>query len=201
MVSTLAWNERGVAPILPLGAILPTFITIYDNGFHDQDIIKALYDHLKDLRFQVGEPGGLYWVVDWGWCGWWTVLCIERIMWAGIMGILSISGIGGADVGWVVWIVGGGLSSDIILHIVNRHTDPTLHPAWPQSTNWKFVLFNDASRAHWFSYHRLLDVKHLVILTYFFGGNHLSSPRLLFPISSNRCRVGGKMELESNPHL
>ena len=32
----------------------------------------------------------------------------------------------------------------------------------------KFVLFNDASRAHWFSYHWLLDVRHMVIVTYFF---------------------------------
>ena len=26
------------------------------------------------------------------------------------------------------------------------------------------VLFNNASRAHWFSYHQLLDVKHMVIV-------------------------------------
>ena len=32
-------------------------------------------------------------------------------------------------------------------------------------TKGKFVLFNDASRAYWFSYHRLLDVKHMVIAT------------------------------------
>ena len=43
------------------------------------------------------------------------------------------------------------------------------------------VLFNDASRARWFPYHRLLDVKHMVILTYLFRGNPLSPPRLLFP--------------------
>ena len=32
----------------------------------------------------------------------------------------------------------------------------------------KFVLCNDASRAH-----RLLDIKHMVIVTYFFRGNLL----------------------------
>ena len=35
-----------------------------------------------------------------------------------------------------------------------------------------------------FSYHRLLDVKHMVLLTYFFRGNQLSPQRLLVPISS-----------------
>ena len=30
-------------------------------------------------------------------------------------------------------------------------------------TKLKFVLFNDASRTHWFSYHRLVDIKHMVI--------------------------------------
>ena len=29
-----------------------------------------------------------------------------------------------------------------------------------------FVLFNDAPKAHWFSYHRLLDMKCMVIVTY-----------------------------------
>ena len=48
----------------------------------------------------------------------------------------------------------------------------------------KFVLFNDASRAHWLSYHRLLDIRHMVIVTYFFRGNLLSLHRLLFQISS-----------------
>ena len=38
-----------------------------------------------------------------------------------------------------------------------------------------FVLFNGASRAYWFSYHWLLDVKHMVIGTYFF--------RVLFPLN------------------
>ena len=35
---------------------------------------------------------------------------------------------------------------------------------WPHR---KKVLFNDASRAHWFSYQWLLNVKHMVIVTYF----------------------------------
>ena len=47
-----------------------------------------------------------------------------------------------------------------------------------------FVLFNNASRVHWFSYHRPLDIKHLVIVAYFFRGNPLSPDRLLFSISS-----------------
>ena len=34
-----------------------------------------------------------------------------------------------------------------------------------------------------FSYHRLLDIKHMVIMTYFFRQNPLSSHRLLFLIS------------------
>ena len=48
----------------------------------------------------------------------------------------------------------------------------------------KFVSINDASRAHRFSYHRLLDIKHMVIVTYFSRGNPLSPHSLLFPISS-----------------
>ena len=47
-----------------------------------------------------------------------------------------------------------------------------------------FFLYNDASRAHWFSYHRLLDIKHMVIVKYFFKENLLLPHRLLFPISS-----------------
>ena len=36
----------------------------------------------------------------------------------------------------------------------------------------KFVLFNDATGTHWFlSYHRLLDVIHMVTLTHFLEGN------------------------------
>ena len=53
--------------------------------------------------------------------------------------------------------------------------------------NWvkgKFVLFNDASRTHWFSYHQLLEIKHMVIVTYFFRGNLPSPHRLLFVIRS-----------------
>ena len=46
----------------------------------------------------------------------------------------------------------------------------------------KFVLLNDTSRAHWLSYHWLLDIKHTVIVTYFFRGNSLSLYRLLFSI-------------------
>ena len=45
-----------------------------------------------------------------------------------------------------------------------------------EKKEWQFVLFNDATRTHWFSYHWLLGIKHIVIVTYFF--------RLLFPISS-----------------
>ena len=48
----------------------------------------------------------------------------------------------------------------------------------------KFVLFNDSSRAHWFSYHQLLDINHIVIVPYFFRGNPLSPCRLLLPIST-----------------
>ena len=50
----------------------------------------------------------------------------------------------------------------------------------------KFVLFNDATGTHWFlSYHRLLDVIHMVTLTHFFlEGNPLPPHRLLFSISS-----------------
>ena len=35
----------------------------------------------------------------------------------------------------------------------------------------KFVLFNDTSSAHWFSYYWLLDVKHMFIVTYLCRGN------------------------------
>ena len=50
---------------------------------------------------------------------------------------------------------------------------------------WKFVLFNDATGTHWFlSYHRLLDVIHMVTLTHFLEGNPLAPHRLLFSISS-----------------
>ena len=48
----------------------------------------------------------------------------------------------------------------------------------------KFILFNDASRGHLFSYPRLLNVKGMVIVTYFFRGNLLLPYRLLFPISN-----------------
>ena len=48
-------------------------------------------------------------------------------------------------------------------------------------------LFNDATGTHWFlSYHRLLDVIHMVMLTHFLEGNPLPPHRLLFSISSNR---------------
>ena len=46
----------------------------------------------------------------------------------------------------------------------------------------KLVLFNDASRMHWFSYQRLLDIKHMVILTYFYRWTAMSPHRPLFPI-------------------
>ena len=48
----------------------------------------------------------------------------------------------------------------------------------------KLVLFNDASRPHSFFHHWLLDIKLMVILTYFFGGNMLSPHRLLLRIRS-----------------
>ena len=54
----------------------------------------------------------------------------------------------------------------------------------PNIYNGKFVLFKYASRAHCCSYHRLLDIKHMVMLTYFFRGNLLSPHRLLSLISS-----------------
>ena len=57
------------------------------------------------------------------------------------------------------------------------------------SKKGKFALFNDASRGHWFSYHRLLGVKQMVIVTYFFKGNPLSPHRLLLPISSKRSFI------------
>ena len=48
-----------------------------------------------------------------------------------------------------------------------------------------FVLFNDATGTHWFlSYHRLLDVIHMVTLSHFLEGNPLPPHRLLFSISS-----------------
>ena len=50
----------------------------------------------------------------------------------------------------------------------------------------KFVLFNDASKVHWFSHLRLLDIKLMVIVISFFRGNPLSPYRLLFSISSKR---------------
>ena len=64
-----------------------------------------------------------------------------------------------------------------------------LAPEWcwdMYETRWKgkFVLFNDTSWAHWFSYHHLLDVKQMVIVTYFFRGKLLSPYRLLNPINS-----------------
>ena len=52
----------------------------------------------------------------------------------------------------------------------------------------QFVLFKDASRAHRFSYHWLLDTNH-VIVTFFFRGNLLSTHRLQFPISGKRTCV------------
>ena len=53
----------------------------------------------------------------------------------------------------------------------------------------KFVLFNDASTAHWFSYYRLLEVKHMVIVTYLFRGNLLLPHRLLFSIRGKGCFI------------
>ena len=63
---------------------------------------------------------------------------------------------------------------------------------WGRRMGWvkwnvklKFVLFNDATGTHWFlSYHRLLDVIHMVALTHFLEGNPLPPHRLLFLISS-----------------
>ena len=45
----------------------------------------------------------------------------------------------------------------------------------------KFVLINDTAREHWFSYHRLMDIKYMVIVTYFFRLNLLLPHRLLYP--------------------
>ena len=51
-----------------------------------------------------------------------------------------------------------------------KNPKPTI-TEWPIYTLAKFVLFSDTFRAHWFSYHWLLDVKRMVIVTYFFRGN------------------------------
>ena len=48
-------------------------------------------------------------------------------------------------------------------------------------------MFNN--KAIWFSYHWLLDIKHMVIVTYIFRGNLPLVHRLLFPISSNRSFI------------
>ena len=48
----------------------------------------------------------------------------------------------------------------------------------------KFVLFNNASRAQWFLYHWLLEIKCMVIVTYFIGRNTLFPHKVLFLISS-----------------
>ena len=57
----------------------------------------------------------------------------------------------------------------------------------PKKKRGKFVLFNDASRAQWFSYHWQLDVKLMVIVTYLFWGNPLSPHMLLlFPFYRNK---------------
>ena len=54
----------------------------------------------------------------------------------------------------------------------------------------KFVLFNDATGTHWFlSYHRLLDVIHMVTLTHLLEGNPLPPHRLLFSISSKESFI------------
>ena len=53
----------------------------------------------------------------------------------------------------------------------------------------KLILFNRASKAHWFSYHWPLDVKQKVTLTCLFRGNLLLPHRLLFPISSERSFI------------
>ena len=53
----------------------------------------------------------------------------------------------------------------------------------------KLVLFNDDSRAHWFSYPCLLNVKHIVIVIDFLTGNPLSPYRLLVPISSKESFI------------
>ena len=50
---------------------------------------------------------------------------------------------------------------------------------------WKFGLFNDAFRKYWLSYHRILDIKYMVIVIYFFWGNLLLPYRLQVPKSSN----------------
>ena len=59
----------------------------------------------------------------------------------------------------------------------------TLHPLF-QEKEGKFLLFNYSSRAHCVSYHQLLDIMHMAVVTYFFRGNLLSPNRLLFLITS-----------------
>ena len=72
---------------------------------------------------------------------------------------------------------------------------PICRQPFPQAMQWhcptssfthahKFVLFNNVSRAHLFSYYRLLDVKYMVVMIYFVWENPLSLHRRLFLISS-----------------
>ena len=64
-------------------------------------------------------------------------------------------------------------------------TQGSIPASAPKVEKLKFVLFNDATGTHWFlSYHRLLDVIHMVTLTHFLEGNPLPPHRLLFSISS-----------------
>ena len=64
-------------------------------------------------------------------------------------------------------------------HLIDTHTLSHQHTNHictlsPTHTQVKFVLFNDATGTHWFlSYHRLLDVIHMVTLTHFLEGNPL----------------------------
>ena len=53
----------------------------------------------------------------------------------------------------------------------------------------KFVSFNDASRAHCFSYHWLFSVKHVVTAHISLEETPVSSHRLIFPISHKRSFI------------
>ena len=77
---------------------------------------------------------------------------------------------------WETWPVFESPNSQNETQTLNSFSYPDL--------KGKFVLFNDVSGAHWIWYHRLLDIKHMLIVTYFFRGNPLSPYSLLFPISS-----------------
>ena len=73
-----------------------------------------------------------------------------------------------------------------LTHCTHTHTTACTTQSYTYTFTHKgqFVLFNDSSRAHGFSYHWLLDVKHMVMVAYFFRRNPLSPHNLLFLVSS-----------------